>query len=90
MFNGLKNLPLAGMDDLSISVDVKIPKPVTEALKLAPSFAKILPQYAHEAEKQTAKAESAVNSINLTIQTLGVALVFGGIIAILLLREKGK
>jgi len=87
MFNGLRNLPLSGM---GISVDVKIPRPVTEALKLAPSLAQQLPKYAHEAEKQTAKAEGAIDSINLTIKTLGVALVFGGIIAILLLREKGK
>ncbi len=90
MFNGLKNLPLSGLSDLSLDVSVKIPKPVTEALKLLPSAAKILPQYAREAEKQTARAESAIDSINLTVQTLGVALVFGGIIAILLLREKEK
>ncbi len=76
--------------NLGIDVAVKLPKPLTEALKLAPSVAKALPLYAREAEKQTAKAEGAINSINLTIQTLGVALVFGGIIAILLLREKGK
>ncbi len=67
---------------------VKIPKPVTEALKLAPSIAQQFPRYAREAEKQTAKAEAAIDSINLTIQTLGVALVFGGIIAVLLMREK--
>ncbi len=75
---------------MGISVHVSLPKPVTEALKLAPSIAKIAPLYAREVEKQTAKAESAVDAVNLTVQTLGVALVFGGIIAVLLMREKGK
>ncbi len=77
-----------GFGSLGISVGVKLPKPLTEALKLAPSIAKQLPSYTREAEKQTAKAEAAIDSINLTIQTLGVAVVFGGIIAVLLMREK--
>ncbi len=77
-----------GMGSLGVSVSVKIPKPVTEALKLAPSIAKQLPAYTREAERQTAKAEAAIDSINLTVQTLGVAVVFSGIIAVLLLREK--
>lgn len=76
------------LGDLAISVGIKLPKPLTEALKLAPSISKQLPAYTREAEKQTAKAEAAIDSINLTIQTLGVALVFGGIIAVLLLRER--
>ena len=78
------------MGDLSLDVKVKLPGPVTQALKLAPSIAKEAPKYLHQLEKQTAKAESAVDSINLTIQTLGVALVFGGIITVLLMREKSK
>lgn len=78
------------MGDLSIDVSVKIPKPVTEALKLLPSLAKVAPLYTRQAEKQVARAESAIDAVNLTVQTLGVALVFGGIIAVLLFREKGK
>lgn len=78
------------LGDLGISVGVKLPAPVTQALKLAPSLAQQAPKYLHELEKQTSKAESAVDSINLTIQTLGVALVFGGIVAVLLMREKSS
>lgn len=76
------------MGALGISVSVKLPKPVTEALKLAPSIAKTLPQYTRQVETQVVKAEAAIDAVNLTVQTLGVALVFGGIITVLLLREK--
>ncbi len=73
---------------LGISVGVKLPKSVTDALKLAPSLAKELPKYTQQAERQIVKAEAAIDSVNLTIQTLGVAVVFGGIIIALLMREK--
>lgn len=76
------------LSGLGISVQVKIPKPVTDALKLFPSLARQLPNYTAEAERQTSKAEASIDSINLTMQTLGVAVVFGGVIAVLLLREK--
>lgn len=76
------------LSDLAIDVQVKIPKPVTDALKLFPSLTKQLPLYTAEAERQTSKAEASIDSINLTMQTMGVAVVFAGVIAVLLLREK--
>lgn len=78
------------LGSLGIDVKVKFPGPVTEALKLVPSLAKVAPLYARQVEQQTAKAQSAVDAVNLTVETIGVALVFGGIIVALLLREKGK
>lgn len=77
-----------GVGSLGISVGIKLPAPVTTALKLLPSLAQQAPKYTQEVEKQTAKAEAAVDAVNLTVETLGVALVFGGIIAVLLMREK--
>lgn len=74
--------------DMGIDVSVKIPKPVTDALKLLPSLAQQAPKYTQEIEKQAASASAAVDAVNLTVETLGIALVFGGIIAVLLLREK--
>ena len=79
-----------GMGDLAISVDVKIPRSITEAAKIAPSIAHEFPKYAHEFQKETARVTGTVDAINIGLQTLGVSLVVGGIIAILLLREKPK
>ncbi len=82
------SIPVPTLGAMGISVSVSLPKPLTTALKLVPSIAKTLPQYTQQAEKQIVKAEAAVDSINLTVQTLGVAVVFGGIIIALLMREK--
>jgi hypothetical protein len=79
-----------GLGDLAISVDVKIPKPITEAAKILPSIAHQFPQYAKELEKQAAAVTGTVDAVNIGLQSLGVAVIFGGIIFILLSREKGK
>ncbi len=79
-----------GVGDLAISVDVKIPKSVSEAARILPSVAHQFPAYAHEFQKETAKITGTVDAINIGLQTLGISLVVGGIIAVLLLREKPK
>ena len=79
-----------GLSALGISVDVKIPKAITEAAKLAPSIAHQFPAYAHELQKESAKVTGTVDAINIGLQSLGVALIFGGIITVLILREKPK
>lgn len=76
--------------DLSIDVQVKIPKSLTEAAKIVPSLAKTFPQYAHEFQKETQRVTGVADAVNITVQTLGVALIFGGVIVALLLREKKK
>lgn len=82
-----------GIGDLStmgISVDVKIPRAITEAAKIAPSIARQFPAYAHELQKESARVTGTVDAINIGLQTLGVSLVVGGIVAVLLLRERPK
>ncbi len=85
MFYGPDNLGAMG-----ISVDIKIPHSVTEAAKIVPSLAKTFPQYAHEFQKETQRVTGVADAVNITVQTLGVALIFGGVIVALLLREKKK
>lgn len=82
------NNSIPGVSGLGIDVSVKLPGPLTTALKLVPSIGQQLPKYAQSLEQQTARAQSAIDSVNLTVETLGIALVFGGIIVALLMREK--
>ncbi len=79
-----------GVEGLGIDVSIKIPKAVTEAARLAPSIAHQFPLYAREFQKETAKVTGTVDAINIGLQTLGVSLIVGGIVAVLLLREKPK
>ncbi len=86
---GMDNM--VGMGDLGgISVGVKIPKSVTDVLKLVPEIKKEAPAYAKALQAEAANTRSAVSSVGVIAETGVVALVFGGIIAALLFREKGK
>lgn len=81
---------LGNMQDLSIDVSVKLPKSVVEAARIAPSLAKEFPKYAHKLQEESARVTGTVDAINIGLQTLGVSLIVGGIITVLLLREKPK
>ncbi len=90
MVLGPKNFEHPGLGALSFDLNVHLPKAVTEAAKLAPSIAKQLPSYAHQFQTETARVQGVADAVNVTVQSLGVALLFGGIATVLLLREKKK
>ncbi len=90
MVLGPVNFLHQGFGDLAIDVKVGLPKSVVEAAKLAPSIARQFPAYAHEFQKETARVSGVADAVNITVQTLGVGLLFGGIVIALLMREKKK
>ena len=67
------------LNDLSMSVSVKVPKEIKAA-------AKELPEFSAVGNRLTA----ATDAMNITMQTVVVGAVLGLIIATLLLREKGR
>ena len=79
-----------GLGAMGIGVDIKIPKAVTEAARLAPSIAKEFPAYAHKLQEEAARVTGTVDAVNIGIQAIAVAGIFGGIVLVLLMREKGK
>jgi hypothetical protein len=87
MFYGPDNF---GMNDLSIDVAVKLPGSIVTAAKIIPSLSKQFPAYAHEFQKETARVTGTVDAINIGLQSVAVAGIFGVIIFALLSREKGK
>ena len=60
-------------------VKVQIPAEIRSA-------AKELPEFSAVANRMTA----ATDAMNITMQTVAVAVILGGIVAMLLLREKGR
>lgn len=84
-----KSMPLDGVNlgGLGISASVKLPKSVTDTLKSLPQIREEAKDYVRVAETQVSRATAVGNSLTITVQTVGIAVVFGAVIAALLIRE---
>ena len=88
MIDPLNDYNPSGMGDLGISVNVKIPKPVTDALKQLPDLRQEFKQAGSQAETQASRALATGESIVRTVQVIGVTVAIAAVIAALLIREK--
>lgn len=80
----------ACLGELGIDAKVSLPKPLTEALKTLPQIRGEAKAIARTADAQASRVVASAEAATITAQTAVVALVFGGIIAALLLREGRK